>query len=422
MENELNDASRRRAGWLATLSSCCGVTGETALTDSAVIILYAAALNAGDSLTLVSTSLLPFFNGLLIIPAAYLATRIGRRRLILGACYAATLAYLLAASAPFFHPHGITVLMVSMLLFTLMTPGFIACWNPLLDSFLRADERVGYLGRMRFLHQLSAIAFLSLAGKFLGTAPEMWKLQAVVFAGAIVFCGRGFAISQIPEFPSAKRDVAWLEGLRVAWHDRRLTCFSVYQFLLNLLIYGGIPVTTLALKNSLKVSGDSIVYTANAGLVGMLSGYCIANLLRGRVPWRMMFITLHLLSIIANLALAFALFLGGDGVVLWGIAALLWLLGAVVAASSVYCSAEMMRLSPAGNKIMAMAWSCMFFYCGCGCSRLLPSFLLNIDGFRSGLMIGSVAVSPYQALLLLYGMALVPVLLLLFKAVGRSES
>ena len=47
---------------------------------------------------------------------------------------------------------------------------------------------------------------------------------------------------------------------------------------------------------------------------------------------------------------------------------------------------------------------------------------LNIDGFRSGLMFGSVAVSPYQALLLLYGMALIPVLLLLFKAVGRSES
>ena len=64
----------------------------------------------------------------------------------------------------------------------------------------------------------------------------------------------------------------------------------------------------------------------------------------------------------------------------------------------------------------------MFFYCGCGCSRLMPSFLLTIDGFRSGMQVGSVAVSPYQALLLIYGIALIPVLLLLFKAVGRSES
>ncbi len=415
MNTGLTEAARRRAGWLAILSSCCGVTGETVLTDGAVIILYAAALNASDTLTLISTSLLPFFNGLLIIPAAYMATRLGRRRVILSACFAATCSYLFAALAPFCGHFGMAVLLGAILCFTLMTPGFIACWNPLLDSFLRPDERVAYLGKMRFLHQLSAIVFLFLAGHFLGGAPSVGKLQLVILVGAMVFGGRGLAISRIPDFPTMKRDVAWLAGLRTAWHDRQLTVFSLYQFFLNLLIYGGIPVATLAMKNTLNVPSDRIVYVSNAALVGMLSGYWCANRLRGRVPTRKMFLGLHLIAIVVNIALAMALSGGNSTVPLLALAVSLWVLGAVVAASSVYCSAEMMRLSPDGNKIMAMAWSCMFFYCGSGCSRLLPSFLLKSEAFKCGWFFNGVAISTYQTLLLFYGLALLPLLMLLFR-------
>ena len=40
----LDAKAKRFAGNLATLSSCCGVTGETVLADSAVIMIFAAAL------------------------------------------------------------------------------------------------------------------------------------------------------------------------------------------------------------------------------------------------------------------------------------------------------------------------------------------------------------------------------------------
>ena len=64
---------RRKSEWKAILSSCCGFTGEVALTDSAVILLFAAGLGAGDELAMLTTSLLPLFNGLLLIPMAALA-------------------------------------------------------------------------------------------------------------------------------------------------------------------------------------------------------------------------------------------------------------------------------------------------------------------------------------------------------------
>ena len=39
----------KKAERCAVLSSCCGVTGEAALTDSAVILLFAASLGSGIS-------------------------------------------------------------------------------------------------------------------------------------------------------------------------------------------------------------------------------------------------------------------------------------------------------------------------------------------------------------------------------------
>ena len=72
----LDAKAKRYAGNLATVSSCCGVTGETVLADSAVIMIFAAALGASDMLSLISTSMLPFFNGLFILPGAFLAVKV----------------------------------------------------------------------------------------------------------------------------------------------------------------------------------------------------------------------------------------------------------------------------------------------------------------------------------------------------------
>ena len=409
---ELSEQDRRRAGRLATLSSCCGVTGETALTDSAVIILFAAALDAGDFLTLISTSMLPFFNGLFILPAALLATKVGHRRMILAACGAGFLAYLAAVAAPFAgEGAAVAVLVGAILLFTLTTPGFIACWNPLLDFFLRPEERVGYLGKMRFLHQLCAIGFLGLAGWFIGRAPSVGRLQLVLLAGAFIYAGRGLAIAGIPGFGRQASGGAPLSGGLVrAARDRDLDLFAAYQFVLNLLIYGGIPVAALYMKNALQVPGNLVVHVSNAGLIGMLAGYLAANALKTRVSAKRMFVALHYLVIAVNFLLAAVA--DGSPLALACLALLLGLLGFAVAASSVYCAAETMRLAPAGNKIVAMAWSCAFFYCGSGCSRLFSSFLLKSGHFCT---LGGEAVSPYRMLFCIYGLLLIPALALLFR-------
>jgi len=50
-------AERQRAERLATLSACCGATGDVTLTNSAMIILFAATMGASDMLSMLTTSL-----------------------------------------------------------------------------------------------------------------------------------------------------------------------------------------------------------------------------------------------------------------------------------------------------------------------------------------------------------------------------
>lgn len=407
---------QQRAERLSIASSCCGVTGEVTLTDSAVILLYASALGAGDMLALVTTSVLPLFNGLLIIPAAWFVSRIGRVRLILWSCACAAVAYFLAASAPFFGSFAIGVLIAMILAFALSLPGFIAGWFPLLDLFLPEARRMAFLGRMRFLHQLSAIGFLFLVSLIIGRTPSVRLLQGVLFAGAVIFTGRLFFIARMPHFEPVRRDVSWREGLRAAAGNRPLTRFSVYLFVLNLLIYGTIPVATLYLKNGLGVADNIIVFISGAALAGMLFGYLVANRLKRSIPTRRLFLWLHLMTLPVNLTLFFIR--SGTPAELVLFTAMLMLSGFAVAASSVVCSAEMMALATPGNKTMAMAWSGAFFYCGCGSSRLFSSFFLG----RAPLHLGAWTVTPYQGLFLLYAALLIPALLLLFRIPAEAQA
>ena len=412
----MEQSRQQQAERLSILSSCCGVTGEVTLTDSAVILLFASALGAGDVLTLVTTSVLPFFNGLLIIPAAWFVSRIGRGKLISWSCSCAAVAYFLAASAPFFGRFAIGVLIAMIVGFALSLPGFIAGWFPLLDSFLPETRRTAFLGRMRFLHQLSAIGFLLLVSLVIGRTPSIPLLQGVLFAGAVIFLGRLYFIARIPHFEPVRQDIPWGPGLRAAVGNRELTRFSIYQFVLNLLLYGTIPVATLYLKKGLGVADNIIVFISGAALAGMLLGYLAANRLKTRIPVRRLFLGLHLMTLPVNLVLFFLR--SGTPAELVVFTAMLMLSGFAVAASSVVCSAEMMALAAPGNKTMAMAWSGAFFYCGCGSSQLLSSFFLG----QAPLHLGTWTVTPYQELFLLYAALLIPALCLLFRIPGERAT
>ena len=411
-------ALRRKAERAAVVSSCCGFLGEVTLTDSAVVILFAGMLGAGDTLSMLTTSVLPLLNGCCLIPMAALVAAAGEKRVILTACILASASYFAAASAPWFGAWSVMVLITAILCFALSLTGFIAGWFPLLDTFLTRERRTGFFCNMRFCHQLTATLFLFAVGAAIGGQPSAGTLQGVLFLAAIIFTGRAAAIARIPDFRIPERGTAGFRtGLARAIGNKALTGFSTYLFVLNLAAFGTVPLMILCLKNQLGAPDNVIVFISGAALSGMLAGYlCAGKLLRLAGP-RRFYPLFHALFFAVNFML---FFIGRGGAAACPvIAGLLFLYSLGIAAVSIAASAEMMALASPGNKVMAMALSGAFSCGGSGLSRFVTSLLLGGEMLAPEWMLGTMTVSRYQSLLLLYccGLLFAAVFLALVPAV-----
>ncbi|MBR2872112.1 MAG: hypothetical protein IKB99_01325, partial [Lentisphaeria bacterium] len=244
---------RKKAEWDTILSACTGALGDVTLTDSAVIILFAAMMGAGDMFSMLTTAIMPFMNGVFLIPMAFVATKVGVHRLIVWACSISALGYFLIVATPFFGSWGVTIMITTLTLFAILHTGYVACWFPILDSILTPERRGAYLSKMRFLWQLSSVTFLFAVGKMLPKEPALWQLQLALLAAAIIFSGRAFFLSRVPVFIQEKKEAfGFHDGLVTALGNKALTAYSSYLFLLNLAAFGTIPLSVLFLKNHLK--------------------------------------------------------------------------------------------------------------------------------------------------------------------------
>ncbi len=390
----------RKAEYNATLSSCCGVTGEAALTDSAVILLYAGLLGAGDFLTLLSTAVLPLLNGLLIVPMAGIAPYCGSRKLVVYSNVLALNGYLAAVSAPWTGAMAVPFLLGGILLFAVCQTGFVSGWFPMLDTFLMPERRTLFLGRMRFFHQISAVLFLAGVSAVLGKNPQIGLLQAALFAGACVFAGRILFILRIPYFEEPEKEkTALLNGLKISCGNIPLIQFSIYCFVLNLAMFAVIPFMLLFLKNVWQIPDNELVLISAAAVAGMPFGYFSAHWMQKKYGEKGCFVLLHILLLV-SLTVLFAVPSGGT-VCKIIVAGGLFLIGFCIAAESVAGGAKMMSLARPGNKTVAMAFWGMFYYGGAGIARLAASFLLTSGLFAEQVHIAGTGFSKYHQMLLI---------------------
>ena len=399
-QSEPTPSEIRSAERLAILSSCCGFPGEVVLTDSAVILLFAGALGAGEMLALLTTSFLPFFNGLCMIPMAALVMRCGHRMVILRVLTLATLMFFLAAAAPWFGEGAMAVLTGAVVVFSFALSGFVAGWYPMLDTFLAPGERTAFFSRMRFRHQLVSVVFLTVAGMVLGPEPPVGRMQMVLLAAALLFCGRGMAIARIPEFPVRRTGrFGFREGLARAAGNRKLTGFSLYLFLLNSCTFGTVPLMMLYLKNGLHAPDNVVVLISALSLLGMLLGYLGVGTLLRKLRLKRTFLLFHAILFLGNLILFFP---GEGSVQVYLLLALVIpTYSFAIAGGTILASAEMMALATPGNKVMAMAFSGAFSYGASGLSRILTSLLLGSGMLAAEWQLGAMRVCRYQTLLLI---------------------
>ena len=299
---------RRSCERKATLSACFGALGDVTLTDSAIIILFAQMIGAGDMFSMLTTSLLPLFNGICIIPMAWVANRIGYQKLIVRICMVSACAYYMVVASPFFGGGKVAVaIMIGMIvLYAFCNTGDVAGWFPLLDTFLLKERRSIFLSSMRFSWQLTSALFLLGAGFFVGRTPSLGQLQFVLLIGATIYLGRIFFISRIPVYKTERKaSYGFKDGLQVALANKTLAGYSVYLFILNLAAYGTLPLSTIYLKRYLHAPDNIIVMISALNMVGMLLGSIGAGRIITRWGIKDTLLGIHITYALVNFSLFF---------------------------------------------------------------------------------------------------------------------
>ena len=358
----------------AIASSCCGFTGEAVLTESAVIMLFAGMLGAGEALKLLTTAVFPFLSGLLMLPMAYLAMRKSCRKMTVWATLVAATAYILTVFAPYCGEYKVAVLLFLLVTFAVSLSGFVAGWFPLLDTFLLPERRTGFIGRMRFMHQLSAVAFLTVSGFILGKNPSMKALQIVIAIAGVIFIGRAIFIALIPGVPEEKSSTcSWRGGIVTAWNNKKLRSGAFYLALLNLAVYGITPLWIINLQQHGQ-SDNVLVYISAAALSGMMLGYLSVGKIAVRDHRKMLGILQKTLLVISIILLLLPVS-GTAAAVAVGITLMAY--NFTVALTSVSATALMMDSATAGNKTMAMALFGALGNGGMGSSRVAAALLIH---------------------------------------------
>jgi MFS family permease len=379
--------------------------------DSAIIILFATILGAGDMLSMITTSTQGIASCLLLVPAAFLSGKLGYKKTIMQFTAIGAVMIMLLAACPWFHGYAKAVLLLSIIMFSVCMTVYAAAWFPLLDGFLVKSDRSDFFGVMRFSWQTFAVIFCFVCGLIIGKNPEIWMLQVIIAVSGLGLLGRMYYIGRIPDGHQEKENISFTEGISEAIANKSLAGFSVYICCLYLAAYSTPPLTFIYIKKSLLVADNIIIIISSIALVGTLLGFLTAGKIIDKIGIKRMLLCIHFFFAFVNLTLFFIGTYSVFNLIL--ITALLATYGFAAACSSIAISTEMMELASPNNKAMSMAFCGSCFSAGTGGSRLLASLILGSGMLAPEWFIGTMKISHYQTLFLVYGCAILFVCLLL---------
>ncbi len=420
----------------AVWGQCFGVQPQLALIRGlGLLYLNALGVPAGGIVALLSASFL--VRGVLSIPAGYWADRAGKRRLGVAGQLLAIGGFGLLAAAPWVGSAEGTVLFLpasggtaagwplyavvalGIGVFGAGTALFGGGWFALLSPLLPPASRGRYLGRMRFIRQLAAIAFGALVAASMTEATPLGVFQ-LVFAGlTLCLVIRLWFYRRIPEleatagarpgFAAAIREVLAIPGYR------RFCALVLAMFL----AVGAVPMVFGLLELEVLAMGDALVWWLGVAITGgHLAGSLAAGPLVDRAGGRL---ALALCQGAFILSMALLLTRGWGLPAFWRALAASALFGLARSALDITVTAELLGRVPRANKALAVSLCGTVIYLGESLAGLSVAWVLTLGTLGPLAAAAGSAEARYDAVL----MGLVTLLALLLPltpfALSRRE-
>ena len=401
----LSEKERKKGRIYAYFACIFGCISEVMLDSSAVVIIFFTMLDGGDMLTMLQTSFTAIMGALLYIPASIINTRFGWKKVVHYSCMTGCLGFLLMASAPFFGAAAKFAALAGCLLYCVQRSAYGAAWYPLLDVFLRPQDRARFFGTMRFFYTCFTGTLLFLIGLWLQKNPPIIFLQIVIGATGLCLLGRDFCISR---FPDNDRDAPETpdvrKGLSIVIKNGPLTAYSVYLALLTMAYSSILPLTYLYLKQYVQMNAGTVQIISSVSIAGMAVGYFCYGHVLDRIKLKY----LELMAHGTFAAVAFFLFFADQSMpgfpVIMG--ATVFILCFAVSVYTCNNSAELLALARPGNKTMAMAFVQSYSSIGAAIGRTVASLTLGTAMLSPVWDFFGREVSRYQTMFLVCGVML----------------
>ena len=428
----LSDKQRRQAARRTIYSALCGCIGEMAIDTSVIIVVYIEMLGGADSTRMFATGFTSVASVVCSLAFGSICDRFGLRRAMSTACWGAFAAFMLMAAAPFAGGWSLGVFLGACFLYCLTRPLYTACWYPILDNFLRPEDRNGFFSTMRFSYStLNACLIFGVGRLFAGMGghPPLWLMQAILVGCAFANLGRKHYANSVPlapEFANPPLSVALhrhgqqydlSEGLRISLRNAPLVGFCIYFCLFNVVASSYIPLTVVYMKSDAFGAPPSAIMTVTAvSLLGSMTGFLLSSRILRLIGTKAAILACHLFCI----ALPLALFLcAPDSPHRLAVVGVIQFLAAFAAAEAmVINSSESLALARPGNKTIALALCQVFCNIGTAVGRFGVSALLAVGMLAPAWTLRGMTVTRFQSIFLADAaiMAFSLVLLVLFPA------
>lgn len=410
----LSEAERKRGRRYGCCASLFGSISEVMLDSSAIIIIFFTMLDDGDFLAMFMTSFGGVVGTLFYIPACVFISRIGLKRTVWISCLTGFIGFMLIACSPFF---GMKVAkyiaLFGMLLYCIQRIAYGTAWYPLLDVFLRSQDRAKFFGTMRFLYTgLTGILTLIIGLIMRKYNPSILFLQCVIGGAGLLLFGRAYCVLR---FPENKNEVAEnpdiKKGLAISMKNGPLTAYSVYVGLYSMAFTSIIPLAYIYLNQYVQLNSGTVQIISSMGIGGLVAGFLCYSSKVGNLQLKYLELFSHCTSIFG----AFVLFFADKSLPGFPLIVGIAIFAMTFGSSFFSCnnSAELLSLSRPGNKATAIAFVQTYGSGGTAIGRFGTSLILGSAMFSPVWNFYGREISRYQTFFLLYGVMLLILLFLL---------
>ncbi len=417
MIQTLTEPESRQAMRNLIMAQCFGTLSLLLFTNG-FLLAYLSAVGI-PSEHILSWLTLPYVsNFLLMLPFAHLADRIGRKRVGLAGLYATVAGFALIATFTLLPGHlAVPLFLAGAIIFSTGYTAFSSSWFALLSPIIPAPMRGRFFGRLRTSWQAVAIAFSFIVTVVLRNHPEIGVYRLFLLVVLVMAFARILIYQRIPDLepPNPSRP-AFLEAIGIVFHTPGYLAFGAYIFLLYLFTGAAPWLMGLLQKDTMGLTGDSIVLLGNALAVGTFIGFIFAGRLVDRFGTKPAFMINHF---------AYALILGLIPLRPWFSASPLLYMGCLMfgfgicnAVTSVSISTEMLGIMPARSRSLSTALISMLSGAGIALSGQFAAQAIRLRMLADQWMLAGRSLGPYDTLLMASGI----MVLLLVVTLGLIPS